>query len=132
MVPEISLPHFWLENNAAIYFDFNEPIITNTVSHKIDTLFVEILVSIEKPTESENPVKVAPNPAQDHVTFTFPENSEFPLRLRLYNQEGRLVQTKTINDINTELNLEKFSKGVYFYGIYDNQGLWASGKLVLQ
>ena len=132
MVPEISLPHFWLENNAAIYFDFNEPIITNTVSHSIDTQFVEILVSVETIPEQNSLVKVAPNPADDQVNFTFPEDSEFPLTLKLYDTQGRLIRTEKVDNLTKKLEVSYLARGIFYYGIYDNEGLWSSGKLLLQ
>jgi hypothetical protein len=77
-------------------------------------------------------VKVAPNPIQDHATFTFPEDSKFPLTLKLYDAQGRLIRTEKVDDLTQELEATNLSRGIYYYGVYDSGGLWASGKLVLQ
>ncbi len=130
--PVPSLPYSSVKNKAAIYFDFNEPIITNQVSHTIDTMFVDIVLSIKNNDIITNRVKTAPNPAKDFTTLTFPEDSQFPLTFRLYSQEGRLVRTKEINNITQDLDLQNLRSGIYYYGVYDKKGLWASGKLVVQ
>ncbi len=121
-----------LGNKAAIYFDFNEPVITNTVYHRIDTNFMDIILSNETINAVNNRVKIAPNPARERTILTFPEDSKFPLTLKLYSQDGRLVRTKMMNDLTETLEVSKLTSGIYYYGIYDDQGLWASGKLVVQ
>ncbi len=123
---------FRLRNNAAIYFDFNEPIITNTVFHRLNTDFVDIILSIKNVSVLSSRIKIGPNPARDFTNLTFPEDRPFPLTFRLYNQEGRLVRTEEINSIIQEIDLKNLSSGIYYYGAYDKQGLWASGKLVVQ
>jgi len=129
--PEIRLPNF-LSNKAAIYFDFNEPIITNEVTYRVDTNFVDILSSIENFAPITNLVKVAPNPGRDRTKLTFPDDSKFPMTFWLYSQEGKLVRKKVITKITTELEVSEFNAGIYYYGVYNEQGLWASGKLVVQ
>ena len=126
------LPYYWLRNKAAIYFDFNEPIITNEVRHVLDTSFVDILLSTESISLINNRVNIAPNPAKNRTVLTFPEDSKFPLTLQLYSQNGKLVRTEMISNLTETLELSRLTAGVYYYGIYDEQGLWASGKLVVQ
>jgi len=130
--PISRLPHYWLDNKAAIYFDFNDPIITNNVRHTIDTNFVDILLSIERFTTITNKVQVAPNPVRDRTILTFPIESKFPLTLLLYSQDGKLVRNEEITEIITEIEVAEFNVGIYYYGVYNEQGLWATGKIVVQ
>lgn len=123
--------YFSLSNKAAIYFDFNDPIVTNTVRHRLDTNFVEIILSTEDISRVENRIDISPNPARDITTLTFPEDSKLPLTFHLYDHDGRLVSTKIINQKTAELNLTKLSAGIYYYGVFDGHRLWASGKLVV-
>ncbi len=50
-----------IENEAAIYFDFNEPVITNTVWHRIGENFLP-LVAVWEPGQSQILLRVVPNP----------------------------------------------------------------------
>ncbi len=130
--PVPSLPYSSIKNKAAIYFDFNEPIITNEVFHTIDTMFIDIVSSTKSINPLNNRVKLAPNPANDYTTLTFPEDAEFPLTIRLYSQDGRLIRTEALNNNLEEVDLKNLTTGIYYYGIYDKNGHWATGKLVVQ
>ena len=121
-----------IRNRAAIYFDFNEPVITNWVFHKLDTNFIEIISATEPIDFINNRIKIAPNPARNITTMTFPEDSNFPLTLKLYSAEGVLVRTKIVNELTMELEVSKLTAGIYYYGVYDERGLWTSGKVVVQ
>ncbi|MEM7106375.1 MAG: T9SS type A sorting domain-containing protein [Bacteroidota bacterium] len=101
------------ENQAAIYFDFNEPILTNIV---VNTLTNP--VSVPHLPEFQIPLEVFPNPTKGDVTieFSLPE-TEF-LDIDLLDVKGKIVG-KLANRIfpegNHQLNfsLEKIPAGVY-------------------
>ncbi|MCB0535233.1 MAG: hypothetical protein KDD14_23705, partial [Saprospiraceae bacterium] len=61
-----------IENSAAIYFDFNDPVITNTTFHTIGDHF--ILVNTDAGPKGLPPLRVYPNPAVDAVNFEIPES----------------------------------------------------------
>ncbi|MFY8130670.1 MAG: DUF7619 domain-containing protein, partial [Burkholderiaceae bacterium] len=69
---------------AAIYFDFNPPIITNTAS----TAFVETLSVVDF---EEDKVKVYPNPTNGILTIVAENSIE---TIDLYNQLGQLGSSK--------------------------------------
>jgi len=52
-------------NNAAIYFDFNEPVITNTTQHRVGINFVT--VGAWSPVRPSFGVTIAPHPLQTAV-----------------------------------------------------------------
>ena len=58
-------------NEAAIYFDFNEPVITNQVFHTIDTNFIEIQLTsgIFNTQKDVEQIIVSPNPASNELYF---------------------------------------------------------------
>jgi len=95
-----------IENTAAIYFDFNDPIITNT----FQTEFVETL-SVES-FEAVN-FTIYPNPAKDEVTIQL-VNSSFGIgNVNIFDLQGKVIlnaiklegQTSTIDVSNLESGL---------------------------
>ncbi len=55
-------------NRAAIYFDFNKPVITNRTHHKVGINFVT--VDAWTPAREGLVLQISPNPAIDQVTLT--------------------------------------------------------------
>ena len=89
------------ENTAYIYFDFNEPIITNTATNTFVTT-----IGVNEVAEASD-WTVYPNPAQD-VLFLKSENLRAGSQLRLFDMQGRIVQQELINQngiAQVELNL---------------------------
>lgn len=70
-----------LNNTAYIYFDFNDPIITNTTSHVVNRMIhqkskTEYPLSMIPPTNIAE-VNVYPNPVEDQLFFDIPTESNF-------------------------------------------------------
>lgn len=89
------------ENTAYIYFDFNEPIITNTATNTFVTT-----IGVNEVADASN-WTVYPNPAHD-VLFLKSENLRAGSQLRLFDMQGRIVQQESINQngiAQVELNL---------------------------
>ncbi len=102
-----------ITGDASIFFDFNPPIITNTVS----TEFVDDLR-----TESytlENLIQIYPNPVNDFLSIKIAENIQLK-NLKLYNLQGQeLLQfPQSIKRIN----LSQLSAGMYILKIETDQG----------
>ena len=73
-----------IENTADIYFDFNFPIITNTVSTTFTTLG-------NPEVGFENGVRLYPNPARDVLHIGFESATEMA-SVKIFNQLGQLVK----------------------------------------
>lgn len=85
-----------LENTAAIYFDFNPPIFTNTTSHAVD-----YSTSILKTQHTT--LHVSPNPAADVIRVTVEGNST---AVQIFGMDGRKVNapaTKRSNGWNMDV-----------------------------
>jgi len=77
-----------IANKAAIYFDYNAPIITNTaLTHIWDTL----VVGSKIPFADHTSLSISPNPAQDEVQITWPISLNIS-NLEVFNTQGQLVQ----------------------------------------
>jgi hypothetical protein len=123
-----------IENKAGIYFDFNEPVITNTTHHLLGEDFIgSNLVSI-KPSKLSAPllVKVFPNPSGDDVYFEVHSTHSENYQLELIDALGSQVMVRNLSNHKTTINKGSLPAGVYFYRIWDAQGNSTYGKLIIK
>jgi len=116
-----------LENKAAIYFDFNAPIITNLVYHTIGTHFVQS-VGVDA-AQKQSDVKIYPNPAGDQLFVEIPSGTGF---LTLRNSQGQLVRSQVITQKITRIERKELSAGLYFFTIQDGGKSAIDGKLIFR
>lgn len=115
-----------IQNDAAIYFDFNAPVITNSVFHTIGDHFV--LVNVD-PGPAGEVLKVYPNPSAGAVYFELPKSeAQFELR----NSMGQLVRTQTITQNTFRFERGDMASGAYFFRIQMNDQQVFTGKLLLK
>lgn len=99
-----------IQNTVGIYFDFNQPIITNTTENWIPT-------SINELTQVSDLV-VAPNPATDLVQIYASDM----LSVQIFDSLGKQVYFRKGN-VNGSINLESLAKGVYLVRVETERGL---------
>lgn len=120
-----------LENRAGIYFDYNEPVLTNTVFHTIDKGFIDDGVSVHEVANQTYPIEVFPNPFAEATIFKLPQNFK-RLELEIFDVMGRKVGTVLGSGIELSFERQDLEAGIYFFNLRgDEQYLWA-GKLVLE
>lgn len=117
-------------NRAAIYFDHNPPVITNTV---LRTYGEVILVSIDDPAGAELwPVKVYPNPFVTETTFELPANAGAGThQLNLMDAGGRLLSSVDFEGQQCRLQRNNLPAGVFAWTITSAGRPVASGKLIV-
>ena len=116
-----------IENTAAIYFDFNEPIITNTT---VSTL-TEENTNVSKLFNLSN-LKVWPQPAKEWVYFQS-ETSILNGEIHLFDIQGRKISLTTgISGNRFRIPVMEISAGVYVFKLIDEKGAAASGKLLIE
>jgi uncharacterized repeat protein (TIGR01451 family) len=94
-----------LENTAGIYFDFNPPIITNTVEHLVD-------VSTSMQADRAQPLLVMPNPVHDVLTVTLSEASSKDWQLHAI--DGRSINVPQTWSAGTmQLDVRRLDPGTY-------------------
>lgn len=64
--------------------------------------------------EPENLVSLTPNPVKDALTITLSETSESTSLLRLYDAQGRLLQTCPLLEPNTNIDMTICPSGFYW------------------
>lgn len=128
MKPNLT-PGTRIENRAAIYFDFNAPVITNTA---LNTIASPILVSVDEAPKGVAllPLRVSPNPAVVSAVFRFDEPAEG--QLLLFDAGGRQLRQVQLAGETLELNCRDLEPGIYFFRILTEEGKTAQGKLVKQ
>ena len=110
-----------IENTAYIYFDFNEPIVTNTVV----TEFGNPLST----TEEISKVSLYPNPTNDRIIATW--NSDFnPQRAEIFDLTGRLLMEELTQGSNLlEIDVSELPQGLYIIR-FVSEGLVSESKFV--
>jgi hypothetical protein len=119
-----------INNTASIYFDFNDPIVTNTTLHTVGANTV-ISTIIEKNTILSD-VKVSPNPLIEEAIFELPfNNTSRVLIFQLFTLAGNLIRTEEFIGTRFEFHREKLPTGVYLYKIRDDENFFGMGKVII-
>ncbi|MBL7889799.1 MAG: T9SS type A sorting domain-containing protein [Bacteroidia bacterium] len=116
-----------IENTAYIYFDFNEPVITNTAMNTY-----VIPTGIEEITNGE--IAVYPNPFSDVTTFVIhSDKTNGAYTFELFDVLGKKVMDQTnITAKQFQISRNGLESGVYFYKIYSSEMPVKTGKLIIK
>ncbi len=131
---EGNAPGTVIRNTAHIFFDFNEPITTNTT---VNTIWEEpaLLNVYTDPVSEVNSPKVFVDGARGIMQVEM-ETMHFnePLYLQLYDVTGRVLLQETINTPNQTFPIVHWSDGLLVYRIINatNHQLLTSGKILLK
>lgn len=112
------------ENTAEIYFDFNEPIVTNTT---INTLTNP--VSLFEVSPSIIQTQINPNPGGDESVLIYTLDQTSTINLDIYDINGKLLShfikstKKVIGTHQISLDKANLPKGVYLIYLETDQGL---------
>jgi uncharacterized repeat protein (TIGR01451 family) len=130
-----------IENRAGIYFDFNDPVITNKALHTVGKPLVSAI--FDKPILAHTYIKVYPNPFTETATFEI-EGYSLPVihgisylnsiytQFQLFDVTGKLLRVENFSNNRFEFDRKGLTSGLYFFKIQENGQLIGSGKLVIQ
>jgi uncharacterized repeat protein (TIGR01451 family) len=120
-----------LNNTAAIVFDMNAPVLTNTTFHTIDQDFiVDVVIIGNRP---ETIIEAYPNPFQDFVKIVVKGETFSVLDVRLVDALGREVQSKKVTfQDEVILQGQDLETGIYFFQLIGDGELIGTGKLIAQ
>ena len=110
-----------LKNTAEIYFDFNEPIITNTT---VNTIVLKSNSGVQTQVAGWN-VSIYPNPTQNIATIEVNLDKASKMSYTLFNIQGKLIRqeelaNKAIGNVKQEINLEGLNAGIYILNLSIN------------
>ncbi len=122
-------------NTAAIYFDNNDPVITNQVFHTIgrDYIQVQLINSTKNSKYNVKEVKIFPNPFHDQTQIIVESNELKNAVLVLMNLEGQIIKTipSSNNNIFT-IYRDDLANGMYLFKILEDNNEVTTGKLIAQ
>lgn len=117
-----------IENDAAIFFDFNDPVITNTTFHEIGDHFIVSAVVDPGQTIVQ---RVFPNPAQTSATFELDQALQDG-RFLLYDALGRVVRSQNVQGTQYRFERGDLPAGAYQYRIQEGAATLATGTLLIK
>jgi len=124
-----------IRNNAGIYFDLNEPVITNETIHTISQDFIEVISDVvEHPMFESVEISIQPNPFSDltRIEIKNHEGENIEYLFEIFNVEGKLVRSEKHKSSAIEFGKNELSAGLYFYRLTSDDGLFSSGRILIQ
>jgi uncharacterized repeat protein (TIGR01451 family) len=102
-----------INNKAAIYFDFNPPIITNTTA---DTIQMPVVTDLVNQMNSYV-INAKPNPSDNNVVFSFSNDVNETANLTISTLEGKIIFNKTNITSKDVIIIADLVAGIYFCNI---------------
>lgn len=90
-------------NTAKIYFDYNQPIITNTYTTTVQNVLATIEIG-----KGNNDITIYPNPVKDLLNIQ--SKSEI-IKAEIYDTTGRILRTTSVK--NNTINVSDLTRGNY-------------------
>ncbi|MBL7934388.1 MAG: T9SS type A sorting domain-containing protein [Bacteroidia bacterium] len=117
-------PGTQIKNTAYIYFDFNEPVVTNTTLNTIETL-----TGIQSHGSSQNSFDVYPNPSSSAIHIKIADVSivSKTYSIKIMDVLGKEILTTNYKE---EINISNLEKGIYFLSVYQNKLLIGTKKVI--
>jgi hypothetical protein len=112
-------------NGAAIYFDYNAPVMTNKTLNTLGDASVGIQ-NIDRLQTNE--LVLYPNPTNGIVTLSSPYVMK---SIEVYNVAGALLFLTPGSEKTQQLSLHNFSDGIYFIKVSYADGLSITKKVVV-
>ncbi|MBC7523472.1 MAG: T9SS type A sorting domain-containing protein [Flavobacterium sp.] len=98
-------------NQVNIYFDYNNPIVTNNYVTTIQTLGIN-------QNDLKETIAIYPNPVKDILEFKTIENVS---KVEIYDISGRILSSKSVTE--NKLNLSDLKSGNYILKLYTEKGI---------
>jgi uncharacterized repeat protein (TIGR01451 family) len=103
-------PGSQIKNTAYIYFDFNDPVITNTTLNTIESV-----TGISSYVQQGNDWLIYPNPTSGLVQLiNTSKNSRELTTVQVLNTVGQVVYEDDLQSQGKSIDLGKLSNGIYF------------------
>ena len=109
-------------NSAAIFFDYNDPVITNTTYYKVGLNFIPIVATHQPRGEPVN-IQVMPNPVSGICQVAldgWPAGQT--LQLTVLDNTGRLVRSETVTAPGFRFDAGSLAKGLYLLKVASSDG----------
>jgi PKD repeat protein len=92
-----------------------------------DSIYVDNCTGTDELSNLDAEIKVYPNPATDVINIL----SDYEInRLRIFNNQGQLIQTLEIRTDNFHMNVSSLREGLYFFIVETDEGIATKRVLV--
>lgn len=119
-------------NTADIYFDFNDPVVTNQTLHTVGVDYITG-THFPAPANKTNLVRVSPNPVLESTVFQLNTGIFQQHRLFVADAFGRKIREVELYGKQYVFQRRDLPPGAYFYRVEDAAGRWVdSGTLLLR
>lgn len=119
-----------IDNSCAIFFDFNDPVITNT-SH-VEIADMTAVLALDDAYYDNLSINVYPNPFAESTTIEVEGYLGQSLQLEMYDLMGKHVRSEQSGSNIIQLQKRDLAPGIYVYKLYDNNGQVGAGKLIIK
>lgn len=119
-----------IENRAGIYFDFNEPVVTNTTLTTLGENFIISDIREEGLPEGVR-IQAYPNPFREESTIELKGRKVGDAMFLLYDGQGRPVRQEAFRGSKLAFRREGLPGGLYFFTVLADGELVGSGKIVV-
>lgn len=119
-------------NSAGIYFDYNEPVITNQAWNTIGQNFIDIMF-VNEEGGANMQLSAYPNPFSEMVTISVQGADGQKLQLEVLDMAGRVVKTEQFQANNQlVLHRDDLKAGIYLFRVTSGNQQLGNGKLVIR
>lgn len=120
-----------IQNTAHIYFDFNDPVSTNTT---LNTLVYSIPTAIpEISPNTKGIVTVIPNPFDEEAYIIFANKDKNKYKLAVINLQGKIVIDKVVDSEKILVEKKSLNSGLYLFKMVPlEKGETLSGKFIIK
>jgi uncharacterized repeat protein (TIGR01451 family) len=125
-----------INNQADIYFDYNEPIQTNKTLHTVGKDFIVSALQTISPLENVK-INVFPNPFSAEATIEITGfEKKGPLSIKsdfsLFDALGRQLRSEKFEGNTHLFKRQDLTTGIYFFRIENNGQLIGTGKFLIR
>jgi uncharacterized repeat protein (TIGR01451 family) len=112
-----------IQNSAAIYFDFNPPVITNVTQHEVGDVVGVVLSLSEKPGKEAADIPVVfPNPATSASVLTLKGVGIDNAPWRLFDAGGRQLAVGRLDGVRLRLSKTNLPQGMLWLEVRSETG----------
>jgi uncharacterized repeat protein (TIGR01451 family) len=122
-----------IDNSAAIFLGYEEPVQTITKTHFIGGDSIEEFVIITGLEESIDPtiqIKAYPNPFFETTKIEILGDDFNEVTLTLFDMMGRKIRKESFSDNQIQFDRDNLPSGTYIYTLEANGRLLNSGKII--
>lgn len=107
-----------LQNFSDIYFDYNDPVRTNTTLNT----YANDVTDVKDVLTGKNEFILYPNPNQGQMQVIIPHEFGSMAQLEIYNTQGQLIQQIAEYSTGNTINTGNLSVGIYFIKVMTENG----------